>query len=326
VAPPQWFETAFGRTVAKHWFGPHPAWQDIALGLSCSAASTAARWLLQPEFGLSYNFVTYYLGITLAAILGGYRAGAIAWTASVVTAWWLFVPIQDSFVFRRAGDAVALGLFALTAGIEASIAAILRRTIIRLRATDENLRLVAGELNHRVKNSLAMVQSIARHTVRNSADLAEFDKAFQARLKAMAKAHDLLIREGWREADVRDVLQAELGVWGPRVALHDEPLTVLARTALCLSMIIHELATNAAKYGALSGSGQVEVDWRRDPVSSDRGLLEWRETGGPRVEPPSREGFGSLLITRIAQADLGGEAALEYRPEGVYARIRFPLA
>jgi two-component sensor histidine kinase len=306
------------------WFEPHPAWWDIALGLGCGAASTVLRLLLfSPTSGLSYAFSTHFFGITLAAILGGYRGGVVAWVTIVLVTWWLFVPSQGSFALHSTADAVALGLFAAATGLEAAVAAYLRRTIIRLSATEKHLRLVANELNHRVKNSLAMVQSVAKHTARHSADIAEFDKVLQARLKAMAQANDVLIRENWRDVDIRSLIEAELGIWGTRVALQDRGLIVPARTALGLSMIVHELATNAAKYGALSGTGRVEISCSRDRTG---GLLEWRETGGPRVVPPSRRGFGSQLITRIASAQLGGEPVVEFRPEGLYARFAFSLA
>jgi two-component sensor histidine kinase/PAS domain-containing protein len=184
--------------------------------------------------------------------------------------------------------------------------------------------LLLNELNHRVKNNLTTVQSIAVHTAREASDVGRFMDDFVGRLIALARTNDALTKNAWSGADVQDLLQRELGDTFPgRIQLEGPPLRVNAIEAQALGMIIHELATNAAKYGALSTpAGSVLVSWRVEAPS--RFTLEWEETGGPRVEPPTRQGFGSRLIARLTKGDLRGDLETNYRPEGLQVRISAP--
>jgi two-component sensor histidine kinase len=191
---------------------------------------------------------------------------------------------------------------------------------------DRQQKLLLDELNHRVKNTLSTVQAIAAQTLRTTADPKAFRTAFEARLMALSATHNLLTATNWVSADLRDVVLVECRPYeaeryrmsGPRVALS-------SAQALALGLLFHELATNAAKYGALAhGDGVVEVIWRADGP----GLIleiEWAEHDGPPVVPPTRQGFGTRLIERSLQGQLGGEAALDYAPDGVRCHIRLPL-
>ena len=185
-------------------------------------------------------------------------------------------------------------------------------------------KLLLDELNHRVKNNLATVQSVAYQTARHAPDLATFRKTFDSRLVALARTHDVLTAESWESADLRAVLEAELGPYGEsRVRLDGPPLRLNPQQTLALGLVIHELATNAAKYGALSGEngGCVRVSWSD---GDNRLRLVWNETDGPPVLPPERRGFGSRLIERGVQ-ELGGEVTKEWRPGGLDCRITIPL-
>ena len=196
----------------------------------------------------------------------------------------------------------------------------------RARAEQHQLLLI-NELNHRVKNTLASVQAIAFQTLRGEASLAEARARFEARLMALSGAHDLLTEENWGGASlervVNDAIEHLAGEAG-RFAVEGEPLRLAPRAALALTMALHELGTNAAKYGALSvDGGRVSIDWTR---SGDRLRLHWRETGGPPVVPPTRRGFGSRLIERGLAADLGGAASLHFDPAGLRCDIEASLA
>ena len=191
----------------------------------------------------------------------------------------------------------------------------------------ERQKLMIDELNHRVKNTLATVQSIAMQTARSHAEPRTFAEGFQARLLALSHTHDLLTRSHWEGADLGDILQHEteahgssrVSVTGPRVAL-------APAAALSLGMIFHELATNAAKYGALSApDGRVLVDWGVADQTRPRIELVWREVGGPPVFQPSRKGFGSRLIERNTRHDLAGEVEVDYAADGFTATFSFPL-
>jgi PAS domain S-box-containing protein len=191
-------------------------------------------------------------------------------------------------------------------------------------------RLLLDELNHRVKNNLAAIQSIAAMTARGSETMLAFQQTFQARLTALARTHDVLARNAWEATDLGALLAAALRPFGEaRIVLRGPEVLVSARQASALGMIAHELAANAAKYGALSTEGgRVEVTWDEARVEGEGRLLrfEWCEFGGPAVAgPPVRRGFGSRLIERSAAADLGGTVRLDFRPEGLCCSISAPL-
>ena len=191
----------------------------------------------------------------------------------------------------------------------------------------ERQKLMIDELNHRVKNTLATVQSIAMQTARSHDDPRAFAQSFQARLLALSHTHDLLTRSHWEGADLRDVLRHETEAHGShRVSLSGPPVPLTPAAALSLGMIFHELATNAAKYGALAAAeGRIHVDWSLSGQDGRRLTLTWREVGGPRVQPPTRRGFGARLIERNIRHDLAGTLALDYADGGLVAEISISL-
>jgi len=192
----------------------------------------------------------------------------------------------------------------------------------------ERQKLMIGELNHRVKNTLATVQSIAMQTARSRPDPETFAESFQQRLLALSHTHDLLTRSYWEGADLRAILEHETAAHGPsRIALNGPPVALEPASALSFGMIFHELATNAAKYGALSSpGGRVFVDWSVANQADPRLHVIWRETGGPPVTVPKQRGFGSRLIERNIRHDLAGEAKLAYANDGLIAELSVPLS
>lgn len=198
------------------------------------------------------------------------------------------------------------------------------RDLSELKHAEELQRLLTNELNHRVKNTLATVQSIVNQTLRGAADVEAARRTVNARLLALAGAHDLLTARAWAGADLADLVTRVVAPFPASQILLDGPsLVVLPTQALALSLALHELATNAAKYGALSRpEGRVEICWI---VRDDEVDLSWRESGGPLVAPPSRRGFGSRLIEH-ASRDMAGRFRLEFDPAGVRCRISAALA
>lgn len=187
-------------------------------------------------------------------------------------------------------------------------------------------KLMIDELNHRVKNTLATVQSIAMQTARSARDPATFAESFQARLMALSHTHNLLTQSHWAGAGLAEILRHETEAHGAHRVLPNGPTVALEpAAALSLGMIVHELATNAAKYGALSAAeGRVLVDWSLSP---DQVLsLSWKEVGGPAPTPPERKGFGSRLIERNVRHDLAGSVEILYAPEGLIADFTIPLS
>jgi two-component sensor histidine kinase len=190
--------------------------------------------------------------------------------------------------------------------------------------------LLIAELNHRVKNTLAVVQSIANQTFKGARASPEAKAAFEGRLIALACAHDLLTRSSWESAALEDVAADTLQVRGPnkqRISLSGPPVLLRPRPALALAMAFHELSTNAAKYGALSSDdGRIDVSWMKSDGPAPQLTLVWREQGGPPVKPPRRRGFGSLLLERMLGTDLDGEVAADYRADGLVCTITAPLS
>jgi len=186
-------------------------------------------------------------------------------------------------------------------------------------------KLLVDELNHRVKNTLATVQAIARQTLRSSGNLDGFREAFEPRLLALSSTHNLLTATSWRDASLEDLLLSELRPYGPeKYRLRGRKVALAPAEALALGLVMHELATNAAKYGALSAEhGCVDVRWR---VAGGELRLTWRESGGPTVTPPTHQGFGSRLIARSLREQLAGDAQLDFEADGLVCRIVLPLS
>lgn len=193
----------------------------------------------------------------------------------------------------------------------------------RVRA-EAHQQLLMGELNHRVKNTLASVQAIATQTLRHSSGPSDFAPTFIGRIHSLARAHSLLSNTTWQGASLRDLIDGQLDIGtvdlqrlqaaGPDVDLPPEP-------ALHLALVLHEIMTNAHKYGALSTpAGRVDVHWA---LNNEEIKLVWTESGGPPVSPPTRKGFGTTLIERSLNAE-GGRAEPNYRPDGLIWTITMP--
>ena len=193
------------------------------------------------------------------------------------------------------------------------------------RHADELRKLLIGELDHRVKNMLAMVRSVADQTLENVDSLAAFKTAFTSRLFALAGAHDLLTRETWVSADLQRLVWSVLESWieDGRVVVAGQSVRVGPKQALALSMALNELATNAAKYGALSRpGGRVDLIWRCEGGVCE---IRWRERGGPPVSPPRRQGFGMRILNRALAMELERPVAVNFDRAGLSCVISVTL-
>ena len=198
------------------------------------------------------------------------------------------------------------------------------------KRAEEQQALLVNELNHRVKNTLATVQSLAMQTFRNTEGNEYARNTFAARLAALSDAHDVLTSSSWMSASMREVVTRATRAFRSVDRLHvsGPDARIAPKQALALSMALHELLTNAAKYGALSNeTGHVGIDWKTRANGRDSAIeVTWTETGGPPVAEPTAKGFGSRMIERHLANELGGEVSLEYRKEGVVCRMTAPLA
>ncbi len=193
------------------------------------------------------------------------------------------------------------------------------------QAAEEQRLLLLNELNHRVKNTLAVVQGIARQTFRDQEARLSLE-VFEARLAALSRAHNLLTDADWKAADLRDIVLDQLTQTGARVQATGPSVLLPPQIAVSLALALHELGANATKYGALSNdTGRVEISWRAQAVPPIL-KLRWEEVGGPPVEQPLRRGFGSRMIERALAAELGGEVSVGYLPTGLVCEINAPLA
>ena len=202
----------------------------------------------------------------------------------------------------------------------------------RKRAEEER-ELLAHELSHRIKNTLAIVQALATQTGQRVDTVEEYRQQFLGRLQAMAQAHSLLLETRWRHADLKMLAGEAVDVYRTdypgAIEVEGDPIRVTAKQGLGLSLILHELGTNAAKYGALSRpDGRLRISWRIETGDDHaRNLrLEWLERHGPHIEaPPAEPGFGTKLIKQACSYELDGEAELRFEPEGLTCVIAFPL-
>ncbi|WP_404480345.1 CHASE domain-containing protein [Novosphingobium sp. BL-52-GroH] len=241
---------------------------------------------------------------------------------------------------RKAGALSTLSRITLFFGAIASLMVMAIGRLITKRAAEDRIVLewltsqasirnsLTRELNHRVKNTLANVLSIAALTRRRSTDIDDFTDSLTARIRALSATHDLLSQSNWGNAALGDVVRSELAPYmeghESHVATSGPEIKLAPNDAMSLGLAIHELATNAAKYGALSTiEGRVHVDW--DLLSPDLAEIHWREEGGPPVGEPRKRGFGRDLIEKIVAHELKSEVDLRFSPGGVECRLKVPV-
>jgi two-component sensor histidine kinase len=198
------------------------------------------------------------------------------------------------------------------------------------KEAERQQKLLIDELNHRVKNTLATVQSLITQTARSTDDIGEFQKAVEGRILALSHAHNQLSERRWGDAELNHLLRSGLEPYLAKgnVLLSGEPVRIAPQAALMISMAVHELATNAAKYGALSSTkGCIDLSWVVEADGAGPILrLRWHERNGPPVIRPTRKGFGTRLLERGIEAELGGSTLTEFAAAGVRCEIKVPLA
>ncbi|WP_152047651.1 HWE histidine kinase domain-containing protein [Aureimonas psammosilenae] len=195
------------------------------------------------------------------------------------------------------------------------------------KRAEEHRFLLNRELDHRVKNTLATVQTVVLQTLKDSSVPREVASAVSGRLQALARSHDVLTAEAWASALLKDVVQGALepvhARLGTRISVEGPPVRLKPRIATMLSLAVHELGANAQRYGSLSnGVGTVHVGWS---VENGRLSLEWRETDGPPVAEPSSRGYGTRVVERVLAAEFGGKASIDFAPGGIVFSLDAPV-
>ena len=204
-----------------------------------------------------------------------------------------------------------------------------KRHEAELRQREEHIQVILGELAHRTKNLLVLVMALARQTGRTATDVQQYQALFTKRLQGLAHSHDLLLKGHWQGASFADLVATQMQPFREgedRIQAAGPPIMLQPDAVQNLGLVLHELATNASKHGALSvPSGVVSIAWSA-PAAGGRIQVSWQESGGPPVQPPQRRGFGQELIERIVPQVLKGTGALHFAPSGVNWNFEFPAA
>ena len=256
-----------------------------------------------------------------------------ATTALVLAAFAVWGALAGSGPFARSNlnDAFLL-LSAFMIGISVPSLALSADVATRERH-ERHIEDIMLELSHRSKNLLAVVQSIARQVARRTKNFEDFDAAFAARIRALANVHDLLVTRNWQGADIREVISSQLAPFGQpdddRITIEGPELILRPKAVEQIGLALHELATNATKYGALSSpQGSVSIRWTivQSKDGSTQMRIDWQERGGPPVAPPQQNGFGHMVITHLAPRALEGYANLDYAIDGLRWTLVAPAA
>jgi two-component sensor histidine kinase len=293
------------------------SWRSAMIALVSLVLATCLR----AAFGATaahFPLTFFMFAILVVELLAGFPAALAVTASSVLIVWYAFIEPYFQFSRVNAGDFMLMLLFITEAGAAMLIGYWCRVALIRLHKHQAAYRTIAQELAHRNKNSLAMFEAVVKKTLAEQPKSAE---TIIGRLRALSKANDLLIESGLQAISFSNILESEFSPYDRnRVDTRGPDVTLHASAARHLFLIIHELVTNAAKYGALSAAdGRVKVTWL---LSDSRLKLRWSEEGGPPVRAPEREGFGSLLIRESARA-LGGMLKSEFREEGFACSLSF---
>jgi PAS domain S-box-containing protein len=203
------------------------------------------------------------------------------------------------------------------------------RDITERKQAEEHNKLLMAEVNHRAMNLLAVVQAVAEQTARG--DPATLVERLCERIYGLAVSQDLLVQNQWHGVEVSSLVEAQLAhfkdLFGTRVLIDGPHTNLTPAAAQGIGMALHELATNAAKYGALSnGEGRVRISWHVDMAGQPAFSMSWLEEGGPKVSPPGRKGFGQVVIGRMAEAAVNGTAEIDYRESGLSWKLSAPFA
>ena len=295
---------------------------SIKLGLAISIVAAGVRLAFDPLLHGAVPFITFIPAVLLASFLGGAIGGcivALLGAAVAYSAW-----LSPNWPYPDARAAVNVLAFLVISGCLITIAGLFRALVGVERAAQERATTISQEMKHRANNLLGIVLTISAQTVRGTQSLADFEKTFRERVVALSRAQEFLFLANDETADLGQFVDRVLEPFELGRMTRSGPVVTLPRdNTPLLALLLHELATNAAKYGALSvPDGEVHVTW----ALGDDGIdMAWREENGPPVLPPSRAGFGSRLIGSALSGEKGS-ASLDYHPDGVRCRINFRLA
>ena len=297
------------------------SWDAYGFAVLCFAVATLIRLSLNPVSPNIQSFATDYPAVLFAALVGGGSAGLIATGLSAIVGWWAFLPPYFTLDLPTRGEAIDLTLFIAASLVIVWGAVGYRQTLWRLNEEEQFRKTTADELAHRVKNNLATVIAILRRELRAHPDI--WAKVF-GRLNALAATDEFIRTSTNHTASLRDILAAEVSPYdSARFFLSGQDIQLTRKLAITLALLLHELATNAAKYGALSNiNGHVVVSWT---IQRDSVQLIWTEHDGPKISIPNHRGFGLTLLQR-GLASYGGTTDLGFSASGVSCKLSFSIS
>ena len=295
------------------------SWPAHAYGVLLVLAAGLLRWGMAPYVPAGeIPFITFFPAILAATFIGGIAVGCTALVLGLLVAWWAFVPPAYSFELQTSSHGLSLFLY-IAAGVLIMLAAEhYRRLVARLYEEEHHRSMLVAELNHRIKNKISTVYAIVARELKHDS---EAWRRVQGRLQALTATDDFIARSETGEVSILQLITRELAPYSPaRTSIRADDIRLSEKPATLLSLVLHELATNAAKYGALSAAeGTVSVICAR---SGDRVHIEWLESGGPPVTAPASQGFGSSLIAR-AMDPYDGHTEMQFDPNGLRCVISF---
>jgi two-component sensor histidine kinase len=289
----------------------------LSLVVGCLAAAALLR-LGFGQIGVNLPFGTFYPAVLFTALLAGPAAGVAAIVGALLIAWWAFIPPYFAFGTPTPTQLANFLLFAFSSGCVVVLATWYRDLLARLRARDDERQLLLEEMQHRGRNTYAVVESIVRTTLVH--DRAGAD-AIAGRVRAVSSANDLVNRSVSKTVKLADLLALEFAPNAEtRLRMAGPDIAVSSDAARKLGLVFHELTANAMKHGALATpAGRVVVAWRAE---NGKVHMTWTEEGGPPVTPPQRQGFGTVILTQSVKS-LSGDISLAFNPDGLVCTMTF---
>lgn len=341
--------TATLQAIVTQQRSPRFRWL-LALGLAVLAF--VVRYGLNDALPPGFPYLTFFPAVIVTTLIAGLWPGIVSAALCGLAAWFVFIAPASSFELNP-GALTALAFYAFIVSVDifiihgitvtaqnlraeretmAELAASLQRTNLTLAQSESEQQLLSQEIGHRLKNQLALVEAIVSQTMRTQSDLPTISRVLADRLSVLGDAQDMVIAGDAGQASVLQIVQKVAQLHGDRLRdrfIVDGPAISLAsRPTLSLSMILHELGTNATKYGALStAEGMVSIRWAVETIDGRPGfVLRWRETGGPPVVEPSSRGFGTRLVRAGLSGAIGAKVAMVFAPEGLTCELTADLA
>jgi two-component sensor histidine kinase len=278
--------------------------------------ASLVRWGLSLISDDIQTFPTYYPAVLFAALIGGWQAGMLAAALGGVIGWWAFMRPYFAFLPLTTGQSISLAVFLIACITIVWGADHYCRLATRLEAEEDLRKLAVEELAHRLKNKIATIQAVISSRLRDNPQARD---AVLRMLTSLSATDDLIMSTQGKGAFIKEILDAEVGPYdSSRISMQGPDVFLPTKLAMSIALVVHELATNAAKYGALAGpTGRLDIVWS---VTAEEMMISWREGGGPAVSPSGHQGFGTRLLSRVL-VPFGGKIERRFEPAGLICEM-----